>query len=589
MTFDAWITLAVILLVLIALAREILPPAACVLAGTTSLLLLGVIDDGQAFSGFSNAAPLTVAALYVLARAADKTGLLGPLVGRTLGSKEAGRGTLAKILLPTAGISGFINNTPLVAMLIPEVTGWAARHNLSPSRLLLPISYAAMLGGTLTLIGTSTNLVVSGLLEESGQEPLGFFEITPVGAVVAICGLATLIGLVPALLPARRSASSLLASDGIREFVVEMIVESGGSLDGKTVAEAGLRDLEGVYLIEIQRNGTAVAPVAPNRRLSGGDKLRFVGRSDLVLDLQRKRGLVSSEAEHLSAIGSPGHTFFEAVIGGASPLVGRTLKEVGFRSRFAAAVVAIHRAGERVDAKFGEVELRGGDTLLILAAPDFRERWREGHDFLLVAEIGGPPPAATSKAPLVGAISAGVILLAAFDILPILHGALLAIALLIGTRVLTVSEARDAVDLDVIVMIAAAFGLGAAMDSSGLAGELSRGIVELMTPFGTLGIIVAIVLATSIMTEIITNNAAAVVIFPIAIAVGVASGIDPRALAIAVAVTASASFLTPMGYQTNTMVYGPGGYKVVDYLRAGMPLNIVVMIAVSASTYWMVS
>ena len=439
MSADAWITLVVIAVVLFGLTREVAPPAALVLAGTISLLVFGVIDEGQAFAGFSNPAPLTVAALYVLARAAEKTGLLGPLVGRLLGRTGDGRRSLSRLLLPTAGTSAFINNTPLVAMLIPEVTAWADKHKISPSRLLLPLSYAAILGGTLTVIGTSTNLVVSGLLVESGQEPLGFFEITPIGAVVVVSGLALLIGLVPSLLPDRRGIDASLSSEGMREFVVEMDVEPGGHLDGKTVADAGLRHLEGVYLIEILRNGEAIAPVAPNRRLSGNDRLRFVGRADLVLDLQRMRGLRSSESEHLLAVDTPSHTFFEAVIGGASPLVGRTLKEIGFRSRYGAAVVAIHRAGERVNAKFGEVALRPGDTLLLLAAPDFRGRWREGRDFLLVAELGGAPPSASRKAPVVGVIAVALMGLAALEVLPILQAALLAAAALVLTRVLTLS------------------------------------------------------------------------------------------------------------------------------------------------------
>lgn len=570
---------------LAALARDLAPPAAIVLGATVTLLVIGVIDDGQAFAGFSNAAPLTVAALYVLARGAEKTGLLGPVVERLLGQEaQVGRRSLARLLLPTAGMSAFMNNTPLVGMLIPEVTSWAARRKAAASRLLLPLSYAAILGGTVTLIGTSTNLVVSGLLEESGQEPLGLFELTKIGGVSALVGLVVLVALVPRLLPDRRAMGETLGEE-IREFTLSMEVVPEERLDGMTVEEAGLRHLEGVYLVELVRDEHVIAPVGPRTRLRGGDRLTFAGRVDLVVDLQRTRGLRSTEEKHLFAVESPEHTFFEAVVGMASPLTGRTLMEADFRSHYGAAVLAIHRAGETVRAKLGQVRLRSGDTLLLLASPDFRDRWKEGPDFLLVAQLGGTPPSASRKAPLVGLIAMAVIALAAFEVLPILHAALLAAAALILTRVLTVGEARDAIDLDVIILIAAAFGVGAAIETTGLAAQLADVLVDAVGPLGDLGIILALVLATTMVTEMITNNAAAAVIFPIAVAVSVNAGLDPRTVAIAIAVTASSSFLTPLGYQTNTMVYGPGGYRFTDYLRAGIPLNLCVVATITTMTW----
>lgn len=581
MSFDAWFTLAVVVAMLVVLTRDVAPPAAIVLAATVSLLVAGVIDEGQAFSGFSNSAPLTVAALYVLARAADKTGLMGAVLGGLLGRRSGtGRGTQARLLLPTAATSAFINNTPLVAMLIPEVTAWCARRGISPSKLLLPISYAAILGGTITVIGTSTNLVVSGLLEQSGRDPFSLFEIAPIGGVSALIGLALLIGVVPALLPDRRGVERSLGEEA-REFVVEMEVEPEGRLDGVTVADAELRQLQGLYLVEIDRNGRTIAPVGPSTLLRGGDQLTFVGQADLVLDLQRIRGLRSGQDKHLLAVDSPRHTFYEAVLGASSPLVGRVLRETDFRARYQAAVVAVHRAGERVRGKLGEIRFRPGDTLLMLAGPDFRARWRDRRDFLLVARLGGEPPSASRKAPLVGLTALAVVALAAFEVLPILQLALLAAAAMIATRVLTVSEARDAIDFDVVILIAAAFGVGAAMETTGLAAEIANALVGGTQPIGTLGIIFGVVIATSLLTEVITNNAAAVVLFPIAVAVAAEAGIDVRVMAAAIAVTASSSFLTPLGYQTNTMVYGPGGYRFADYLRAGIPLNLAVVVAIS--------
>jgi di/tricarboxylate transporter len=583
-SFEAWLTAGVVVVMLALLIREVAPPAAIVLAATITLLVTGVIDEGQAFAGFSNPAPLTVAALYVLARAADKTGLLGPLVNRLLGNRgNPGRASLARLLLPSAGISAFINNTPLVAMMIPEITAWCAKHNISPSRLLMPLSFAAILGGAITVIGTSTNLVVSGLLQESGEDPFTLFEITPVGGVAAAVGLAVLIAVVPALLPERPGAQRIL-TDEMREFVVEMEVEPGGRVDGMTVEDAGLRHLEGVYLVEIERDDYVIAPVPPTTELRGDDRLTFVGQADLVVDLQRTAGLRSAEDEHLLAVDSHLHTFFEAVIGASSPLVGRTLAEVDFRARYQAAVVAIHRAGERVEGKLGQIRLEPGDTLLLLAGSDFRTRWRESRDFLLVARLGGPPPSASRKAPLVGFTAIAVIMLAAFDVLSIFQLALLAAAAMVVTRVLSVNEARNAIDLDVIILIAAAFGVGNAIETTGLAQQIADGMVSGLEPLGKIGIVLGVVLVTLLLTELITNNAAAVVVFPIAIAVAAGAGLDPRTIAIAIAVTASASFLTPIGYQTNTMVLGPGGYRFTDYPRVGFPLTIAVITTITVVT-----
>ena len=584
MSADAWITLVVVVGMLVTLCFDRFPPAGVVFGATFLLLLTDVIDADAAFSGFSNSAPLTVAALYVLARGAQKTGMLAALTSRLLGD---GRTTsaMARLLLPTASASTVFPNTPLVAMLMPDVITWCRNRGISASRFLMPISFAALLGGVVTLLGTSTNLVISGLLDQDG-DPLGVFEMTPVGLPVAVVGAAYLVLVGHRFVPDRLTPAETARLE-IREFSMTLRVVAGGPLDGVTVAEAGLRDLSGVFLVQIEREsdgGGVVSPVAPDRRIDGGDVLTFVGNVDNIVDLQRMRGLRSTEERHLLAVESPGHTFFEAVVSRSSPLVGRTIKDAEFRSRYQAAVVAIHRSGHRVAGKLGDIRLRHGDTLLLLAAPGFRRNWQDRRDFLLVAKVGGEPPSATARAPLVAATTAAVIVLAAVDVLPLLEGALLAAGVLVATRTLTFSEARDAIDLDVIVVIASAFGLGAAMEATGLAQQIADGLTSTFGGFGSAGIVLGVVLATAVLTELVTNNAAAVVMFPIAIASAGPAGIDPRAMAVAVAISASASFLTPIGYQTNTMVYGPGGYRFTDYARAGFPLTAIVAVGTTTMT-----
>ncbi|MBU3691622.1 MAG: SLC13 family permease [Solirubrobacterales bacterium] len=586
MSADAWITAATVVVMFAALASERVPPAASVLTATIFLLVVGVIDEAAALSGFANAAPWTVAALYVLAFAGDRTGLMGPLVNRLLGKgEEVTTASTARILLPTAGISAFINNTPLVAMLIGQVTSWCNRRGVSPSKLLLPISYAAILGGILTVIGTSTNLTASGLLQESGEAPIGLFEITQVSLIPAIAGLIVLIFIVPRLLPDRKGALEEFTED-LNEFAAQMKVVAGGPLDGVTVAEAGLRNLKGIYLVELERDGHMFPAVSPSRVLRGGDRLTFVGESSQVVDFQRvTKGLESAESEHLLEVDSPEHTFYEAVVGPDSRLVGQTLQEAEFRTRYQAAVVAIRRSGKRIDRQLGKVTLEAGDTLLLLAGPDFRIRSRRAKDFLVVLRIGGPPPSATKRAPFVGILAVAVITLAAFDVLSILELSLIAAGLLIATKTVSISEAGEAIDFGVILLIAASFGVGAAIEVSGLAEVISNGLIDLFGSWGDLGIIFALALAMTILTELASNNAAVVVLYPITIAVAAEAGLDPRIMVLMIAIMASSSFLTAVGYQTNMMVYGPGGYRFGDLIRAGLPLSITLLITVTLVTW----
>ncbi|MFM8888551.1 MAG: SLC13 family permease [Solirubrobacterales bacterium] len=586
MSADAWITAATVVVMFAALASERVPPAASVLTATIFLLVVGVIDEAAALSGFANAAPWTVAALYVLAFAGDRTGLMGPLVNRLLGKGEqVTTASTARILLPTAGISAFINNTPLVAMLIGQVTSWCNRRGVSPSKLLLPISYAAILGGILTVIGTSTNLTASGLLQENGEAPIGLFEITKVSLIPAIAGLIVLIFIVPRLLPDRKGALEEFTED-LNEFAAQMKVVAGGPLDGVTVADAGLRNLKGIYLVELERDGHMFPAVSPSRVLRGGDRLTFVGESSQVVDFQRvTKGLESAESEHLLEVDSPEHTFYEAVVGPDSRLVGQTLQEAEFRTRYQAAVVAIRRSGKRIDRQLGKVTLEAGDTLLLLAGPDFRVRSRRAKDFLVVLRIGGPPPSATKRAPFVGILAVAVITLAAFDVLSILELSLIAAGLLIATKTVSISEAGEAIDFGVILLIAASFGVGAAIEVSGLAEVISNGLIDLFGSWGDLGIIFALALAMTILTELASNNAAVVVLYPITIAVAAEAGLDPRIMVLMIAIMASSSFLTAVGYQTNMMVYGPGGYRFGDLIRAGLPLSITLLITVPLVTW----
>ncbi len=579
MSWQGWLTLGVVVAAIAALARDLLAPSATILCATILLLITRVITPEQAFSGFSNAAPITTAALYILARAVEKTGALQPVLSTVLGKDNGRHWSLARLLVPSACVSVFLNNTPIVAMLAPQVAAWADRRGQPRSRYLMPLSFVVLLGGMVSLMGTSTNLVVSGLLQASGQKAIGMFEISRAGLPVAILGIAAVILFAPKLLPDRRAGTAQLQED-IREFVVNMVVVRGGPLDGKTVTTGGLRHLESVFLVEIERDTELIVPVTPATVLRGGDRLSFVGRADQVVDLHSTRGLVSSEHQHLTQFDAARHKFFEAVVGPASLLVGHTMKEVDFRSRYQAAVVAIHRAGQRVKAKLGGVSLKVGDALVLLSDEGFRNRWNHHDDFLLVSRLGGSLPVGTGKAGLVGLLFLTVVMIAGMGLMPMLHVSLLAAVALVVLGVLTAEEARNAVNLDVILVIAAAFGLSAAIRVSGLADRIATLIIGAFGSFGAIGALLGLVVGTVLLLTIITNNAAAILIFPIAMATASAMHLNPRSFAMAITIAASASFLTPIGYQTNMMVYGLGGYRFFDYSRLGTPLTVLVVVSI---------
>jgi di/tricarboxylate transporter len=576
MGWEAWLTLAVAVVVLYVLARDLAPASITLLGSVVLLLVAGVVDAEQALAGFSNPAPVTVAALYVLAGAVQQTGVLESVVGRLLGGAGGPRTLLARIVVPTTAASAFLNNTPIVAMVAPPVARWADQRHLPPSRFLMPVSYAAILGGCITAIGTSTNLVVSGLLVEAGLPPLALFELTPVGLPLAVLGGLVLVFGAPRLLPDRGATLQDL-EEHIRDFTVAMQVVEGGPLDGHTIESAGLRSLQGVYCAQLTRDGRSISPVAPHQDLQGGDELLFVGRVDRILDLQRNRGLRSSEDRHLDRVGGARGRFFEAVVSPGSTLVGTTLRAAGFRQRHQAAVVAIHRAGHRVDEKLGEVELRAGDALLLLAAPGFERRWQSTGDFLLVAGTGQSRPVQGRKAQITGVITLLLVLLAGLDVVPILEGSLVAAVALVLTGVMPLNDARAAVDTQVLVVIASAFGLGAAIESSGLAATLAELLLGVTAPWGAMGALLGVLLVTMVLTELLTNNAAAVLAFPLGAAAAAQVGADVRPFAIVIALGASLSFLTPIGYQTNLMVYALGGYRFGDFARLGVPITGIVL------------
>ncbi len=584
MSWEAWFTLAVITVAVLVLTRDLISPAVTFMGAVVILLVADVLNPAEAFQGFANPAPITVAALYVLARAVERSGALQPIVTVTLGAGRNVRMALARLTVPVAAASAFLNNTPIIAMLAPQVEEWADQRGDSASRYLMPLSFAAILGGMTTLIGTSTNLVVSGLLQAEGQDPFTMFELTRIALPIALVALVLNVMLAPNLLPVRLPPRQE-ARVGGRSFSVRMIVEPGGPLDGMAVRDVQAVLPETTRIVYFERGGEGAGQIAPDKVLVGGDFLTLIGDTDAVLDLHEVSGLASSQQPHLPyEFRSARHAYFEAVIAPESRLVGRSLADVRFLARYQATVVAIHRAGEPVRGGLAQEPLRRGDTLLVISDRGFGDRWRDRNDFLLVSRFGAPSPEPTAKAGIVLGIGAVIVLGAGLNVLPILHLSLLGALALVGFGILTPNQAKDAIDFDVIVVIGAAFGLAAAVEGSGL-GHAAAGLVaDALGGFGPQGAMAGIIISTIALSSIITNNAAAALVLPIAISTAADFGIEARAAAVAVALSASASFMTPIAYQTNLMVYGPGGYRFGDYARLGTPLTLVVLVALIAAT-----
>lgn len=592
MTPEGIFTLIMVLLMMAALITELMPADVIVFSVLGVLLISGVLTAKEALEGFSNKGMMTVAILFIVAYAAQKSGFIEFFFDRVIGDGCGLRRSLLRMMLPIMALSAFINNTPLVAMFTPYVREWALKHGHAPSKFLIPLTYAVSFGGLFTLIGTSTNLVVNGLLQQSDLAPLGMFEIGYVGLPCGIIAMLFMVGYGHRTLPDNKDLTEEFPRSG-REYLLEMKVPHNSFLAGKSVEEAGLRNLEKLFLVEIVRNGDSLVPVKPTDHLKAEDRLIFTGIVESILQLQKIPGLEPfQERDFYDDMRSSGKgRIIEAVVSPSSPMLGKTIKDGNFRARYDAALLAVHRHGERIVSKIGEIVLKPGDTLLLLAGDDFFKTWNQSRDFYMVSKISDAPVLNRMKTAITVSVLAGMVVLSAVGVLEIFLGAVLATIVLLLTRCVTAVEARRSLEINVLVVIGASFGISKAIEKTGLGSFFAGEIVHSMEAVGAIGVLAAIFLATALITEAINNNAAAALVFPVAMSAAAKLGIDPKPFAIAVAVAASASFVTTIGYQTNLMVSGPGRYRPRDFVRTGIPVKLIyaaVAIPVIASI-WRVS
>lgn len=571
--WQAWLTLGVIGVIFAALIATEASTDVVLVGAITVLMVTGVLSPKEALAGLSNEGIVTIAVLYVVVAGLEATGGNTIITEKFLRRPGSVTGALTKMMFPVTFVSAFMNNTPVVAMFLPAVNDWAKQNRIAVSKLMIPLSYAAVLSGTVTMISTATNLLVNGMLLNAKGHSMHMFELTWVGLPITIAGVLFVVAFNRWLLPDRRAAIEQFRDT--REYSVEMTVDPAGPLVGKTVEDAGLRQLPNTFLAEIEREGEIMPAVRPDVKLHAEDRLIFVGVVGAVVDLQKIRGLKPA-TDQIFKLDSPRERrcLIEAVVSPRCPIIGMSIREGEFRSLYNAVVIAVARSGERINKKIGDIVLQAGDTLLVEAHPSFADNQRNSHHFYLVSRVEGSQPVNHERAYIALAILLAMVLGASFTSLGMLKSAMLASGAMLFTRCCSANQARRSVEWKVILAVAAAFSLGGAVQKSGLANALAHTLTTAAGGSPLLSL-AAIYGCTLMLTELISHSAAVSLLFPIALGTAQTLGIDYMPFVAAVTVAGSLGFATPLGYQTHMMVYSPGGYRFTDFLRIGIPMDIL--------------
>lgn len=576
LTTSVIILLITVVFLLSALYLEWFRPTVTFFISILVLVIAGIISPEEALSGFANEQLAVIVVLLIISDMFRKSSVIEVLFNRLFGTSNSASTFKLSMMTTVASLSAFFNNTPLVAMMMPYVNSWSKKHGVATSKLLIPLSYAAILGGCITLIGTSTNLIVNGLAIDAGFDSLSIFDFTAVGLPMLIIGIIYLMLFGGKLLPDRsESEVDVFMSD--RQFFVEAIIKKGSRLINTSVKHAGFRNLKGLYLVEILRNEKNIYPVPPDFMLEEEDTLIFAGETTAVEEIER-RNLGLTLPKMVDHMAMDKTSVNEIVVSFNSSLIGKKVKETDFRARFDAAIVAIHRNGENLSGKIGDIILKAGDVLLVFSGSDFLSRTKTNQAFYVLTHTESPSQVNVYKVAAVFFALISAILVSAVTSIPLLVG--LSCVLLLGLllKIMPLNEVRKGLDFDLILLIAFGLAFGKAMINSGASIYLAEGITSLNQWFNPLLFLMFIFLITNVLAAYITNKAAVAILFPISVAIASELGLNPIPFILIVSFGAAANFITPIGYQTNLMVYGPGSYSFKDFMRIGWPLTLIYMI-----------
>lgn len=590
MTFEMLFVLVMIIIMLMLLLFEVIRADFVVFLFLVIFLMTNMISTEDALSGFSNEGLMTILLLFIVASAIEKHGVIEGVIYKLLGDNTSPRMALLKLLPPVGVSSGFLNNTPIVLALTPVIKDWALKRGFSPSKFLIPLSYITIIGGTLTLIGTSTNLIIHGLLISDGKEGYSFFQLAPVGIFILIVGLIYLVTIGYKLLPTHLGATEKIESE-TKEFLAEAEIGEDFEYCNHSVLDVTKHALKGIYIIEIIRDKRPLPEVNAYTYVEAGDRIIFSATLESIGDIKDVKGLTLRTGSELTLddLQTDDTELIEAVVSHRSILVGKTLKSSQFKTRYQAGVIAIHRNNKRINSKVGDIVLKPGDTLLLLANESFLDVNRYSDDFYIVTNLTPPDKFIRNKRQGLGVLLLlGVMIsFVVLGILSMLKAMLVMVVILSLLKLITPRDVVTSVQFDVILLIGSAFGVGKAITNSGLASFVAEHIVDFAKPLGLIALLTALYIITNIFTELITNSAAAVIMYPIAIEVAEMMNVHYIGMVIAVTIAASSSFITPIGYQTNLIVYGPGGYKFTDYIKVGVPLSIITMIISVITIYFL--
>lgn len=574
--YQPYFVIIVIFLLFLAIYRGWLKPAISFLVAVVTLIVMGILSPMEILKGFSNPSIASVVMLILITAGIRSNYNIELVLDKAFGKAKTYKKFLISMMPKVAILSSFVNNTPVVVLMTPYVFNWGKKNQISPSKLLIPLSYSTIIGGMITVVGTSTTLVLSGFLSENHLAGINPLDLLITGLIVSVVCIAFIILFSNRLLPNRMDLLEKFEADK-REYLIEKRLNPKSPLIGKTVYEGGLRNLNGVYLVEIVRGEENITPVAPTEVIEVSDVLIFAGNTNNIVDLTLSNIGVELPSK-LTKRKDNKLEIIECVISTNSSLIGKTIKESNFRERYDAAVVAIHRNGEKLSGKIGRIKIKAGDVMLMYVGDDFRNRVDLYKDIYIISGEEKEIITSQSNGVKLGIVIGCAVLLLITQMFSLFTSLLIIMTIMVGLNMITLQNMKRDLDINLVIILVLSIALGEAMIKTGAGEMVASGMVDVLADYGPISILIGLMIITTILTSFITNVGAVAIAFPLAFAVSTSLGINGAPFYLGIAFSASAAFLTPIGYQTNLIIYGPGGYNFKDFIRIGLPTTIVYLL-----------